>query len=153
MTPDSKPAQPTDAQIAVGGEPVSVINRADGALRSIFVAQLRRSQIEGYLAAEAQGELALLSYITGRPVEELDNLTLDSVEALVAADRRQNFSCARAVEQRRTEAGLRALEGLRAEMPERYAQILADLEKASPSPASSHVSFSTAPSPGAKPTS
>lgn len=146
------PDTPTDAQILAGGESVTVTVRGAAALRTVFVPQLRRSQIEGYLAAELRGELQLLAYVTGQSVEELDNLSLESVEALVAADRRQNFSFARAVEGRQFEAGLRALAGLREEMPERYAALMAELGKASPSPASSRVSLSAERSAGPSPT-
>ena len=146
------PDTPTDAQILAGGESVTVTVRGAAALRTVFVPQLRRSQIEGYLAAELKGELALLAYVTGQTAEELDNLALESLEALVAADRRQNFSYARAVEQRQIEAGLRALAGIREEMPERYAAIMAELGQASPSPASSRVSLSAERSAGPKPT-
>lgn len=117
------PETPTDAQILAGGESVTVTVRGAAALRTVFVPQLRRSQIEGYLAAELKGELALLAYVTGQTAEDLDNLALESLEALVAADRRQNFSYARAVEQRKIEAGLRALAGIREEMPERLSLI------------------------------
>jgi hypothetical protein len=149
MDPKTTPSTPTDEQLLAGGEVVTVIDRS-GMVREIRVRQLRYSELGTYLAAEAAGELGALSVVTGETAETLDALTLASVEALVCADRRQNFTFARAYEQRRYEAGVRAIEGLREQMPERYAQILADLEKiVSPSPASSRVSLSPGPLPGA----
>ena len=149
MDPKPAPSTPTDEQLLAGGEIVTVQDHR-GVSREIRVRQLRYSELGTYLAAEAGGELGALSVVTGEPVETLDSLPLPSVEALVAADRRQNFTYARAYEQRRYEAGVRAIEGMREQMPERYAQILADLEKiVSPSPASSRVSLSPGPLPGA----
>lgn len=148
MDPKTTPSTPTDEQLLAGGEYVTVTDRS-GSSRAIRVRQLRYSELGAYLAAEATGELGALSLVTGEPIEVLDQLSLEGVEALVRADRRQNFIFARAYEQRRYEAGVRAIEGLREGMPERYAQILADLEKiVSPSPASSRVSLSPGPLPG-----
>ena len=144
----TEPSAPTDEQLLAGGELVTVTDRC-GATREIRVRQLRYSELGTYLASEAAGDLGALTVVTGESVEALDQLSLASVEALVLADRRQNFTYARAYEQRRYEAGVRAIAGLREQMPERYAQILADLEKiASPSPASSRVSLSPGPLPG-----
>lgn len=150
--------QPTDSQILAGGKSVTVTDRF-GVPRTLFVRQLRRSEVEAYLTAEAIGELEALALVTGVPAPEIDALVPDSVEALVEADRAQNFSFARRVEARRVEKGVRDLEALREQFPEQYEKILGvleripgALEKASPSPVSSRVSFAPGPSAGPTPT-
>lgn len=136
--------QPTDSQILAAGAAVSVTNRS-GVQRTIFVRQLRHSEIDTYLQAEKKGELAVLAFVTGEPVEAIDELPLACVEALVEADRVQNFTSARHVEARRLEDGRRNLEAMREQFPEQYQKMLAALEKASPSLAPSRVSFAPGP--------
>lgn len=134
------PTEPTGQQTIAGGESVPVIFRND-TRRDVFVAQLRPSQLEAYLVAETRGELGPIGLVTGLPDDELDELTLPSLEALLEADMRQNFSYARRFEKRRAEAVARQFEALRLAAPEQYAAMTAQLEKLlSPSPDSSPAS-------------
>lgn len=132
--------EPTGAQTIAGGEAVPVKFR-DGSAREVFVAQLRPSQLEAYLVAEVRGELGPIELVTGLPVAQLDELDLSSLEALLEADLRQNFSYARRYEKRRAAAALQQLEALRLAAPEQFNRILGELEqRLSPSPGSSPAS-------------
>lgn len=132
--------EPTGQQIIAGGERVPVVFR-DGTTREVTVSQLRPSQLEAYLAAEVSGELGPIGLVTGLTPDELDDLTLPSLEALLEADVRQNFSYARRYEKRRAAAALHQLEALRLAAPEQFDRIMAALDqKLSPSPVSSPVS-------------
>lgn len=143
--------EPTGQQIIAGGELVPVTVADTGETCSVKVSQLRPSQLDAYLQAELQGELGPIGFVTGLSVAELDTFTLDSLEALLEADLRQNFSYARRYEKRRAEAAARQFEALRAVAPEQFDALQQKLaELLSPSPASSPGSQPPA-APGATP--
>lgn len=132
--------EPTGPQIIAGGETVAAAMR-NGTTRAIFVAQCRPSQLDGYLAAEAQGDLGPIGFVTGLSSAELDELSLAGLEALLEADLRQNFSYARRYEQRRAEAAARQFEALRLVAPEQFEALRVKLaELLSPSLDSSPAS-------------
>ena len=120
--------EPTAQQTIAGGEDVSVVFR-NGDQQTVKVSQLRPSQLPAYLNAELVNELGPLSIVTGLKAEQLDELTLPSLEALLEADVRQNFSYARRFEKRRAEAVGRQFQAMREQAPKEFDQIIANLEK------------------------
>lgn len=120
--------EPTAQQTIEGGEKVPVVFR-NGKTQDVFVSQLRPSQLPAYLNAELANELGPLSIVTGLKTEELDELTLKSMEALLEADMRQNFSYARRYEKRRAEAVGRQFQAMREQAPKDFDRIMTGLEK------------------------
>lgn len=112
----------TDQQILAGGARVSV-KTLQGEALEIFVRQMKVSELTDYLRAEAKGDIPLLEQVTGQPQEVLESLTLDSFEALLEADRKQNFSYARQKEKREIERLARQMEQLQRTSPELYEEV------------------------------
>lgn len=130
---------PTGQQIIVGGESVQCVS-STGEPSTVFVRQLRPSELGAYVEAEAKGELFPLILTTGLGLEELDDISLDSIEALIEADARQNFTHARRHEKRRAAVVERQLDVLRVQSPEAYAKMQDAVCGLWKSPASSPVS-------------
>lgn len=146
--PEETTSPVTDGQLIAGGEVVPLtfkgtLHQRDNA----FVRQVRPSEVARYLQLESD-ELATLLFVTDLSAVEIDALTLDAYERLVAADRRQNFSAARARERRESERAARQLEVLRETNPEVYAELTAATKGRVESLISSLAPSPSAPAPG-----
>lgn len=119
----------TDQEMIAGGARVSV-RTLQGESLEIFVRQMKVSELADYLRAEARGDVPLLEQVTGQPKEVLESLTLDSFEALLEADRKQNFSYARQKEKRDMERLARQMEQLQRTSPEMYAEAQSQVKAA-----------------------
>lgn len=114
--------KPTPAQILAGGETIET--RAAG---TVFVRQVKPTEVIRYLQAEAEGEEAVLTLVCrredGQPFA-LDDLSIDEYEAALEVDRRQNFTAARKREAREADRAARQMAALREQNPDAYAQLV-----------------------------
>ena len=117
--------KPTPTETLAGGERVPC-TLADGTSVNIFIRQVKPSELLAYLEAEAGGEEAVLRLVASRDGQplDLDTLSLDSYEALIEADQRQNFTAARKREKREGERAARMLDSLKVANPEMHAKIM-----------------------------
>lgn len=124
---------PTSDDLINGGELLDLPLRTGKEVR-VFVRQVTASELMRYLQAEAEGEEAVLAMtcrVAGTDeVIDLDTLTLESYEALLAADQRQNFTAARAREKREAARAARQMAVLRETDPELYRKVLRQQEQA-----------------------
>lgn len=119
-----QPTKPTDAQVLAGGEEVPICYRGQPVVA--WVRQVTPRELLDYLRSEAEGEeavLALVVRIEGEPEVDLDQVDLEGYEALIEADRRQNFTHARRREERETARAMRQLQQLRDSDPETYRKV------------------------------
>jgi len=149
---DETQSKPTPLQIAAGGETV------ESPSGPLFVRQIAASELMAYLRAEAEGEEAVLRMVV-RSIDgssvDIGALDLDTYEALIEADQRQNFTHARRREAREAERAARMLENLREQNPAlaqrletEQARLLAlMLSSAVPSPSGSGAGESAPPKP------
>lgn len=134
--------QPTSHHLAQGGETIETNTGP------IFVRQVRPVEILDYLRAEAESEEAVLALVCDPP-PDLSALDMESYEALIEADQRQNFTHARRREARETERAQRTLAALKANNPDLYARIEAEQVKLLESTLSSLAPAHGASAPGA----
>lgn len=122
--------KPNDEQVIAGGEEVAVVYHGQPA--TAFVRQVKPTELADYLRREAKGEndiLELVATIDGAAVD-LSALGLDSYDALIEADQRQNFTAARRKEKREAARAARQLAVLRETDPTTYKQLHGMQEKA-----------------------
>lgn len=112
----------TSHHLAKGGETIETNTGP------VFVRQVTPAELLDYLQAEAQGEEAVLAMVC-HPPPDLRALDLDSYEALLEADQRQNFTHARRREDRETGRARRTLEALKANNPALHARLEAEQAK------------------------
>jgi hypothetical protein len=118
--------KPTPTQIIAGGESVPV-ELDDGTKTTVFVRQVKPSELAAYIEAEAKGEAAVLAMTAG--IDDLDTITLDSYDALIEADARQNFTHARKREQREGERAARLMDALKRSNPDLHAELMAQAKR------------------------
>lgn len=147
-TPDE--IKPTEAQILAGGEEIELVY--NGRQATAFVRQVKPSELTEYLRREAEGDDSVLSMVVTVNGEgiALDAVDLDSYEALIEADKRQNFTHARRKEERETARAVRQMELLRNADPESYRKMQAAQGKAMESLLSSLVPSPPVPEAGGK---
>jgi len=124
---------PTSDDLINGGELLDLPLRTGKEVR-VYVRQVTASELLSYLKAEAEGEEAVLAMtcrVAGSDEAiDLDTLTLESYEALLAADQRQNFTAARAREKREAARAARQMAVLRETDPELYRKLQRQQEQA-----------------------
>lgn len=142
--------KPNDEQVLVGGEEVPVVYC--GQRVTAFVRQVRPTELTEYLRREAAGEddiLALVATFDGDPIV-LEDLDLDSYDALIEADQRQNFTAARRKEEREAARAARQMAMLREFDPGAYQRLEAAQVEATESLLSSLAPSASEQGAGAK---
>lgn len=111
------------AEVLRGGADVTV-ELAAGGTETVRVRQVRVRELEEYLRREMSGDMAIITWVTGKPDEWFDAITLDSWEALIAENQRQNFTAARRHEKRKIDKTVREMEAVAAGFPEIYKDVV-----------------------------
>lgn len=142
--------KPSPSDIARGGRTV-ICERVDGTSVSVFVRQVKPSELDAYAMAMFQGSqmdlLCLTASVEGQKAtkESLDELTPDSYTALCEEEERQNFSHGQKHLKRLMERTKERMAMLRSIQPKAVSALEKAIEKEAASAVTSQRFSATAP--------